>query len=110
MKTIEVYDLNSLQLILNEIEKANLVDELTVLSSGYYLVSDEAAEKLTALLPYADWTIEEYKVEGYPQAKVRDDNESWYINLNTGLGEAEYPKEQFTLDEAVADQVNWKVE
>ena len=54
MKTIEVYDLNSLQLILNEIEKANLVDELTVLASGYYLVSDEAAENLNALLPYAD--------------------------------------------------------
>ena len=110
MKTIEIYDLNCIQPILDEIEKADMVDELTVLASGYYLVNDEAAERLNELLPYADWTIEDYKIEGYPEAKVRDDNESWFIDLNTGLGEAEYPKNQFTLDEAVDDQVNWKME
>ena len=110
MKTIEIYDLNCIQPILDEIEKVDMVDELTVLASGYYLVSDEAAEKLNALLPYADWTIEDYKVDGYPQAKLRDDKESWYIDLNTGLGEAEYPKCQFSLAEAVADQVNYAIE
>lgn len=34
----------------------------------------------------------------------REDNENWYVDLHTGLGEGIYPKDQFTLGEAIYDQ------
>lgn len=35
---------------------------------------------------------------------IREDNDYWYINFNTGLGEGAYPKVDFTLEEAIGDQ------
>lgn len=55
-------------------------------------------------------TIIEITVEGFENATISEDEESWFIDLGTGLGEAEYPKCDFTLDQAIEDQINWKME
>lgn len=55
-------------------------------------------------------TIIEKTVEGFEYAIISENEESYFIDLHTGLGEAEYPKCDFTLDEAIADQVNMKFE
>ena len=49
-------------------------------------------------------------VDGFANAVISENEESYFIDLGTGLGEAEYPKSDFTLDQAIEDQVNWKVE
>lgn len=54
--------------------------------------------------------IIERTVEGCENAIISENEDSWFVDLRTGLGEAEYPKEDFTLDEAIEDQVNWKME
>lgn len=48
----------------------------------------------------------ETEVEGYSVAVIYETASTYIIDLRTGLGEAIYPKDQFTLDEAIADQVN----
>lgn len=50
------------------------------------------------------------KVDGFENAVISEDEESYFIDLGTGLGEAEYPKSDFTLDQAIEDQVNMKLE
>lgn len=35
---------------------------------------------------------------------VKEDEENYYINFNTGLGEAIYPKSDWTLEKALYDQ------
>lgn len=55
-------------------------------------------------------TIIEKTVAGFESAILYENEESWFIDLNTGLGEAEYPKEGFSLDEAISDQINLKFE
>lgn len=54
-------------------------------------------------------TIEKI-VEGFENAIISESEESWFVDLRTGLGEAEYPKCDYTLDQAIEDQVNWRVE
>lgn len=36
---------------------------------------------------------------------VIETNNYWLINIHTGLGYAQYPKDNFTLDEALNDQL-----
>ncbi len=36
----------------------------------------------------------------------REDEKYWYVDCNTGLGEGIYPKEDYTLEEAIDDQEN----
>lgn len=55
-------------------------------------------------------TIIEKTVEEFEYAIISENEKSWFVDLGTGLGEGEYPKCDFTLDEAIADQVNWKLE
>ncbi len=55
-------------------------------------------------------TIIEKTIAGYERAIISENEESWFIDLKTGLGEAEYPKESFSLDEAIEDQLNLKFE
>ena len=43
--------------------------------------------------------------EGY-QVHVREDEENWYIDFQTGLGEGIYPKDSFSLEQALKDQMN----
>jgi hypothetical protein len=44
------------------------------------------------------------------KCSVKEDDSNWYIDMNNGLGEATYPKEAFTLEEAISDQKNLKIE
>lgn len=53
--------------------------------------------------------IIEKEIEGY-NAIISENEESYFIDLHTGLGEAEYPKKDFSLDQAIDDQVNMKFE
>lgn len=55
-------------------------------------------------------TIIEKTVEGFENAIISENEESWFVDLCTGLGEAEYSKCDFTLDQAIEDQINWKME
>lgn len=40
----------------------------------------------------------------YHVATVREDDKLWYVDNNCGLGEGEYPKEDWSLMEAIHDQ------
>ena len=55
-------------------------------------------------------TTIEQTVEGFEDAILSECEDSWFVDLRTGLGEAEYPKCDFTLEQAIEDQVNWKME
>ena len=35
---------------------------------------------------------------------IHEDEKYWYIDFNTGLGEGIYPKEDYTLEQAIDDQ------
>lgn len=50
------------------------------------------------------------EVDGFENAVISENEESYFVDLGTGLGEAEYPKSDFTLDQAIEDQVNMKLE
>ncbi|MFR6000150.1 MAG: hypothetical protein ACLUH6_22025 [Bacteroides faecis] len=55
-------------------------------------------------------TTIEKTVKGFENAIISENEESWFVDLRTGLGEVEYPKCDFTLDQAIEDQINWKME
>lgn len=40
-------------------------------------------------------------VEGFENAIISENKESWFVDIRTGLGEAEYPKVIFTLEQAI---------
>lgn len=52
----------------------------------------------------------EKTINGFNNAEIMQDQENFYIDLKLGLGEAIYPKKQFTLDEAISESVNCKME
>ena len=52
----------------------------------------------------------EVQVTGFPNATVYQDNENYYIDLKTGLGESICTKDQFTQEEAISEAINWKME
>lgn len=52
----------------------------------------------------------EKTVEGFENAIISESEESYFVDLRTGLGEAEYPKCDFTLEQAIEDQINMKFE
>jgi len=35
---------------------------------------------------------------------IHEDEKYWYVDFNTGLGEGAYPKDDFTLEQAIEDQ------
>lgn len=35
---------------------------------------------------------------------IREDEDNWYVDFNTGLGEGIYPKADWTLEAAIKDQ------
>lgn len=45
------------------------------------------------------------EVKGFSFATIYETASSYLIDLRTGLGEATYPKDQFSVEEAIADQV-----
>lgn len=50
------------------------------------------------------------EVEGFENAIISENEISWFVDLRTGMGEAEYPKCDFTLEQAIEEQVNWKMD
>lgn len=49
-------------------------------------------------------------VQGFPNAEISEDEDNFYIDLGTGLGEAEYPKSDWNLREAIKDQSDFTIE
>lgn len=43
-------------------------------------------------------------IAGFPHAVITEDEKSFYIDLRTGLGVAEYPKCDFTLEQAIENE------
>jgi hypothetical protein len=52
-----------------------------------------------------DKIMREISYEGY-QVLVREDEENWYVDCQTGLGEGIYSKDSFSLEQALKDQMN----
>lgn len=72
---------------------------------------NEKEDDVSWIVLYGDVkTTIDKKVDGFANAVIAETEESYFIDLGTGLGEAEYPKCDFTLDQAIEDQINWKVE
>ncbi|GCB34606.1 hypothetical protein [Bacteroides faecalis] len=40
-------------------------------------------------------------VEGFENAIISENKESWFVDIRTGLEEAEYPKVIFTLEQII---------
>lgn len=49
-------------------------------------------------------------INGYENAIISEDEKYYYIDLRTGMGEALYCKEDFNLDEAINEEINFKFE
>lgn len=45
-------------------------------------------------------------IDGFSDAIISENEESWFVDLRLGFGEGEYPKADFTLEEAINDQIN----
>ena len=54
---------------------------------------------------YIPMTEKQVEYEGY-NVTVSEDSDFYYIDFNTGLGEATYPKEDWTLEKALYDQAH----
>jgi len=46
----------------------------------------------------------------YCNAEIQENETFWLIDARTGLGIAEYPKASFTLEEALQDQSDMRIE
>lgn len=51
-------------------------------------------------------TTLDFTVDCSENAIISENNESWFVDLSTGMGEAEYPKADFTLEQAIEEQIN----
>lgn len=53
-------------------------------------------------------SIDNYEIREYKGTTVytREDEDNYYVDFNTGLGEGIYPKADWTLDKAIEDQYN----
>ena len=80
-------------------EIADVTDEYIEYDGGYF-----SAEELQ------DKTEIDHKVDGYDYATISESNESWFVDLGLGLGEAEYYKSDWTLEEAIQDQIDLRLE
>jgi hypothetical protein len=52
----------------------------------------------------------EKTIKGFKKAEIMQDEENFYIDLKTGLGESIYPKNQFSLEESINESITLKVE
>lgn len=46
------------------------------------------------------------QVDGFPNARVHEEDGSYHVDLGNGCGEGIYPTPSWTIDEAINDQVN----
>lgn len=49
-------------------------------------------------------------INGHENAIISEDEKYYYIDLRTGMGEVLYCKEDFNLDEAINEEINFKFE
>ena len=52
----------------------------------------------------------EKTIEGYVNAEIMQDEANYFIDLHLGLGESIYPKNSFSIEEAIEDVKAWKIE
>ena len=52
----------------------------------------------------------EKTIEGYENAEIMQDEANYFIDLHVGLGESIYLKNSFSLEEAIENEKNWKME
>ena len=50
--------------------------------------------------------IVDYYIPEYPNAIIMQDEHFYSVNLRTGFGAGIYPKKDFTLNQAIEDQIN----
>ena len=55
-------------------------------------------------------TMIEMTVKGYESAEISQDEHNYYVDLRTGLGESIYPKNAYSLEEAIEDAINMRME
>lgn len=82
------------QIVVEEKEKVSASEEM----NNWYkeLTSDESIER----------NVIDTNVEGFENAEITEDEENYYIDLRMGFGEGIYPKDSFTIEEAIEDQIN----
>lgn len=84
--------------ILDTVEYATSEDDIVISVED---VNEEENEEEAQVIEYKS----EKDGRNYEVA-VREDNDNFYINFNTGLGEGIYPKADWTLERAIEDQAN----
>lgn len=52
----------------------------------------------------------EMTIKGHESAEISQDEQNYYIDLRTGLGESIYPKNAYSLEDAIEDAVNMRIE
>lgn len=122
-KTSEVYEysVSKERFILNTVKMGDIegiIEEAIEIVKGENQIVVEEKEKKSSFEEMNDWYKEltsdesndrnviELNVEGFENAEITEDDENYYIDLKTGLGEGIYPKNSFSLHEAIEDQVN----
>ena len=79
--------------------------------NGYYITCDDAAEEpLGELLKsenvgHEKMDVSEREYDGH-NVTIAESSQYYYIDFNTGLGDGIYPKEDWTLEDALDDQAN----
>lgn len=70
-------------------------------------LAEEAIERLFKAnhIRYIRMNVMEREYKGY-KVTIAEDNQYYYINFNTGLGDGAYDKSEWTLDAALIDQAN----
>lgn len=85
--------------------------ELTYKDGDYLLsVNDIAEESIERLfkanhIRFIRMDVTEREYKGF-NVTIAEDNQFYYINFNTGLGDGIYEKSDWTLDAALEDQAN----
>lgn len=85
--------------------------ELNCSNGDYYITVDDIAEEpMKRLLKannirYMEFNVTDREYNGY-NVTIAESSQYYYIDFNTGLGDGIYPKEDWTLEEALKDQAN----
>lgn len=118
-KTSETYDydVENEEFIHNTCKQGNI--EGIIAEAIAIVKEEESAKEATPSVPsYMENETEEAPedalidvvVEGFPNAIVLEDSNFYSVNLRTGCGAGVYPKTDWTLNEAVKDQLNYTLE
>lgn len=89
------------KVILDVVEYATSEDDIVV------SVEDDNKEEDNDAESEEETKSIEYKseVDGRTyEVSIREDEDNWYVDFNTGLGEGIYPKADWTLEAAIKDQ------